>query len=55
MLAFGKFGFYRKGKEFFFCGHLKNGRIVIAEMIIGPLHKSVCGFVVISMRSCETS
>ena len=37
VLAFGKFGFYRKGKKLFFCGHLQDGRIVIAEMIIGPL------------------
>lgn len=37
MLAPGKISFYHEGKELFFCGHLQDRRIVIAEMIIGPL------------------
>ena len=37
VIAFGKIGFHHEGKEFFFCCHLKNGRIVIPEVIIGPL------------------
>lgn len=37
MLAFGKFGFHREGKELFRCRHLEHGGIVIAEVIIGFL------------------
>ena len=37
VMAFGKFGFYQKGKEGFFRIHLQYGRIIIAEMVIGSL------------------
>ena len=33
----GEICFHHKGEEFFFCLHLENRRIVVAEMVVSPL------------------